>query len=105
MHAFATLNPDPLYPEKESERHPNKLEAWGTAALRWLGRKRRQPLSRTRRIVARVHRETQALGDIDLAGVRQRADEIAYDLRCNGITPASAARAFALIRQAGQGAF
>jgi len=102
MHAFATLNPDPLYPEKESERHPNKLEAWGTAALRWLGRKRRQPLSRTRRIVARVHRETEALGDIDLAGVRRRADEIAYDLRCNGITPASAARAFALIRQAGR---
>ncbi|MGH8818547.1 MAG: preprotein translocase subunit SecA [Achromobacter pestifer] len=100
MHAFAALNPDPLYPEKESERHANKLEAWGTGALRWLGRKRREPLWRTRRILSRVHAETQALGDIDLAQVRQRADEIAFDLRRNGITQASAARAFALIRQA-----
>ncbi|WMD21592.1 preprotein translocase subunit SecA [Achromobacter seleniivolatilans] len=102
MHAFSALRPDPLYPEKESERHANKLEAWGTAALRWLGRKRREPLWRTRRILSRVHRETQALGDIDLAGVRSRADEVAFDLRCNGITQASAARAFALIRQAGR---
>lgn len=102
MHAFSALRPDPLYPEKESERHANKLEAWGTAALRWLGRKRREPLWRTRRILSRVHRETQALGDIDLASVRSRADEVAYDLRCNGITQASAARAFALIRQAGR---
>lgn len=102
MHAFSALRPDPLYPEKESERHDNKLESWGTGVLRWLRRKRREPLSRTRRIVKRVHRETAALGDIDLAGVRQRADEIAFDLRRHGITEASAARAFALIRQAGR---
>ena len=69
MHAFAALNPDPLYPEKESERHANKLEAWGTDTLRWLGRKWREPLWRTRRILSRVRRETAALGDIDLEGV------------------------------------
>ncbi|KAG0929377.1 hypothetical protein G6F31_017370 [Rhizopus arrhizus] len=102
MHAFAALNPDPLYPEKESERHANKLEAWGTGSLRWLGRKWREPLWRTRRILSRVRRETAALGDIDLAGVRRRADDIAFDLRANGITQESAARAFALIRQAGR---
>ena len=102
MRAFDALCPDPLYPEKESERHANKLEAWGTAALRWLSRKRRQPLWRTRRILAQVRRETETLGDIDLAGVRRRADEIAFDLRANGINAESAARAFALIRQAGR---
>ena len=102
MHAFAALNPDPLYPEKESERHANKLEAWGTDTLRWLGRKWREPLWRTRRILSRVRRETAALGDIDLEGVRRRADDIAFDLRANGITQESAARAFALIRQAGR---
>ena len=31
-----------------------------------------------------------------------RADEVAFDLRCNGITQAGAARAFALVRQAGR---
>jgi preprotein translocase subunit SecA len=102
MRAFDALAPDPLYPEKESERHANKLEAWGTGALRWLSRKRRQPLWRTRRILARVRRETEALGELDLAGVRRRADEIAFDLRANGISQESAARAFALIRQAGR---
>jgi preprotein translocase subunit SecA len=94
------LAPDPLYPEKESERHANKLEAWGTAALRWLGRQRRQPLWRTRRILAGIHREAAALQGVDLAGVRQRASEAAYDLRCNGITRERAARAFALVRHA-----
>lgn len=102
MHAFDALAPDPLYPEKESERHANKLETWGTGALRWLGRKRRQSLWRTRRILEQVQCETEALGDIDLAGVRLRADEIAFDLRANGINQKSVARAFALIRQAGR---
>lgn len=97
-----TFAPDPLYPEKESERHANKLEAWGTAALRWLGRKRREPLSRARRIVSRVHREARLTDALDLAGVRSRADEIAFELRCHGMTLASAARAFALVRQAGR---
>ncbi|AKQ55358.1 preprotein translocase subunit SecA [Bordetella hinzii] len=102
MDSFAALSPDPLYPEKESERHANKLEAWGTGVLRWLSRKRRQPLWRTRRILARVHREAARLAGLDLAGVRAQADEVAFDLRCHGITPASAARAFALVRQAGR---
>ena len=34
--------------------------------------------------------------------MRARADEVAFDLRCNGITQAGAARAFALVRQAGR---
>ena len=102
MDICAALAPDPLYPERESERHANKLEAWGTAALRWLARKRRQPLWRTRRILAQVHREAGRLAGLDLAGVRARADEVAFDLRCNGITQAGAARAFALVRQAGR---
>ena len=42
------------------------------------------------------------LAGLDLAGVRARADEVAFDLRCNGITQAGAARAFALVRQAGR---
>lgn len=97
-----TFAPDPLYPEKKSERHANKLEALGTAVLRWLGRKRREPLSRARRIVGRVHREAVLLDDLDLLGVRRRADHIAFELRRHGITLDSAARAFALVRQAGR---
>lgn len=97
-----TFAPDPLYPEKKSERHANKLEALGTAVLRWLGRKRREPLSRARRIVGRVHREAVLLDDMDLPGVRRRADHIAFELRRHGITLDSAARAFALVRQAGR---
>ena len=81
MRAFDALHPDPLYPEKESERHANKLEAWGTAALRWLSRKRRQPLWRTRRILARVRRETQALG-VD----RARDLERGFTVTDSGIT-------------------
>ncbi|MGU9991954.1 preprotein translocase subunit SecA [Bordetella avium] len=102
MESFSALAPDPLYPEKESERHANKLEAWGTAVLRWLSRKRRQPLWRTRRILKQVHAEAALLAGLDLAGVRARADEVAFELRCDGITQASAARAFALVRQAGK---
>lgn len=100
MSAFAALRPDPLYPEKESERYANKLESIGTAALRALQRLGRQPLWRTRRILRRVHREAALLGEITLGEARERADGIAYDLRCHGITEASAARAFALIRHA-----
>ena len=100
MDICAALAPDPLY-RKESERHANKLEAWGTAALRWLARKRRQPLWRTRRILAQVHREAGRLAGAG-SGRRARArDEVAFDLRCNGITQAGAAR-FALVRQAGR---
>ena len=97
---MSVLGPDPLYPEKESERHANKLEAWGTAALRWLDRKRREPLWRTRRILADIHREAAALEGLCLADVRRLADEAAYDLRCNGITLDGTARAFALVRHA-----
>ncbi|WP_033534631.1 preprotein translocase subunit SecA [Bordetella trematum] len=101
MKPYALFDPDPLYPEKESERPASKLEAWGTAALRWLGRKRRAPLWRTRRILARVHRESARLGGLDLAGVRRCANEVAFDLRRHGLEPARVARAFALVRQAG----
>ena len=66
---------------RKGRRHANKLEAWGTAALRWLARKRRQPLWRTRRILAQVHREAGRLAGLDLAGVRARA-------RRGGLRPA-----------------
>jgi preprotein translocase subunit SecA len=100
MQFAGTLQPDPLYPEKESERYSNKLEAWGTAWLRGVQRKWRQPMRRSRRIVARVHREAALLGQPTLADIRERAAAIAYDLRCNGIGAANAARAFALVREA-----
>ncbi|MCT9811062.1 preprotein translocase subunit SecA [Acidovorax sp. Be4] len=102
MHQFTTMGTDALYPIKECDRPANPLQAWGTAGLRWLGRQWRGPLWRTRRILAQVHRETQALGRLDLAGVRERAAAVGFDLRCNGMNEASVARAFALIRQAGQ---
>lgn len=100
MAVIDSLRPDPLYPEKESERYANKMEEWGAAGLRWLRRKRREPLWRARRILARVHREARALGDPSLPDIRAHADELAYELRRRGIRPDSAARAFALIRAA-----
>lgn len=102
MHHFTAMGPDALYPIKESDRPANPLQAWGVAGWRWLERQWRGPLWRTRRILEQVQRETQAVGRLDLAGVRQRADAVGLDLRCNGMTEASVARAFALIRQAAQ---
>lgn len=100
MAIIESLRPDPLYPEKEGDRYANKMEEWGAAGLRWVRRKRRGPLWRARRIVARVHREARALGELSLPDIRHRADDLAYELRRRGIRPDSAARAFALIRAA-----
>ena len=102
MDICAALAPDPLYPERESERHANKLEAWGTAALRWLARKRRQPLWRTRRILAQVHREAGRLAGLDLAA-RARAPT-RWPSTCAAMASPRPvrARAFALVRQAGR---
>jgi len=100
MQLAGVLQPNPLYPEKESERYANRLEALGTGGLRRLQRLWRQPVARSRRIVARVHREAALLGQPSLAEVRERAAAVAYDLRRNGMDLATAARAFALVREA-----
>ncbi|WP_454692145.1 preprotein translocase subunit SecA [Achromobacter aloeverae] len=100
MDSVAIAQPNPLYPERESERYANRLEAWGTGWLRGLRRQWRQPLWRSRRIVARVRREGDLLGQPSLEQLREKAAAAAYDLRCQGITAATAARAFALVREA-----
>lgn len=99
---LADLTPDAIYPERQRERPANKLEEYGAAGLRWVRRRWRAPRWRSERLIPLFKREARSFEGLCQADVTEQAKAMAFELRRNGINPASAARAFALVQRAAQ---
>jgi preprotein translocase subunit SecA len=91
---------DEVYPERKEPTEEGWLDRAGTALAGAVARRLRARPSRVRGIVQRVAVFTEKVAALDQGGMRQRARELAAELRRHGLRDDLVAHTFALVREA-----
>ena len=101
--ALALLGADsPIYPERPESVARTWLEERSDRLFGSMSRRLKAWRAARSGIVALVRRREPACAQLELPGVQQAARELSKSLRRDGLVPASAAQAFALVGQAAQ---